>query len=173
MNYRCLLLIPAICALAACGSMEGQFPSLAKRPYETTTPPSEPVIVARPTARQLPKSLAIQVNSIEARFNTARADFAALLRSTRATANSAAGSSIGSEAWVNAQLVVSRLDNARAQAVLAEAEIDALLSRQLDTESVDQNALLSPLIAPVQRRIANEVDAQNEELDRLARQIGI
>jgi hypothetical protein len=153
--------------------MEGQFPSLAKRPYETNVPPSEPVAASRPTAVQLPDSLAIQANAIEARFNGARSNYAALLGSTRAIANIAAGSAIGSEAWVNAQLTVSRLDNARAAAVIAEAEIDALIIEQLDAESVGAQALLSPLLVPLQRRIASEIDAQNDELDRLARRIGL
>jgi hypothetical protein len=173
MNKVGIVLIPLTLILAGCGSIEGKFPSLAKRPFETDAAPIESVAAARETARQLPDSLAIQVNAIERKFDAGRADYAALLGPAQATASRAAGSAIGSEAWVNAQLIVSRLDKSRAEAVLAQAEIDTLLSIVLDTESNNQDALLSPLIEPLQRRIASEVDDQNAELDRLARRIGL
>jgi hypothetical protein len=173
MNKVGTVLIPLTLVLAGCGSIEGKFPSLAKRPFETEAAPIEPVATARETAKQLPDSLAVQVNAIERKFNAGRADYAALLGSAQATANNAAGSAVGSEAWVNAQLIVSRLDKSRAEAVLAQAEIDTLLSAVLDAESNNQDALVSPLIQPLQRRIAEEVNGQNEELDRLARRIGL
>ncbi len=153
--------------------MEGKFPSLAKRPYETAAAPIDPVAVTRETARQLPPSLAKQVDVIESKFNTARANYSAFLGTAQSTATNAARSSVGSEIWVNAQLTVSRLDKSRADAVLAQAEIDALLTALLDAESNNQNALLSPLVQPLQRRIAAEVNRQNEELDQLARRIGL
>jgi hypothetical protein len=173
MNKFGTVWIPLTLVLAGCESIEGKFPSLAKRPFETEAAPIEPVATVRETALQLPDSLAVQVKVIERKFNAGRANYAALLGPAQATANSAAGSAIGSEAWVNAQLIVSRLDKSRADAVLAQAEIDTLLSSVLDAESNKQDALISPLILQLQRRIASEVEDQNAELERLARRIGL
>jgi hypothetical protein len=153
--------------------MQEQFPTLEKRPFESASPENILPPAPRPTASILPSGLSNRVAAINSLFNSATSNYAALLDDARREAAGAAGSKIGSEVWVNAQLVVSRLDDARADAALAQSQIDQLMTEQLDAESRNQDPLLSPLIVPLQQQIAKTVTAQNDELERLARQIGI
>jgi hypothetical protein len=166
-----LLLVTAM--LPACTSTQDLFPTLEKRPFETATTENILPVAPRETANRLPSELAEKVTAIDTLFNSALSNYAALLPEARRVAAGAAGSAMGSENWVNAQLIVSRLDGARADAALAQSQIDQIMTQQLDAESRSQDPLLSPLIAPLQQRIAKAVVAQNEELERLARQIGI
>ncbi len=153
--------------------MQGQFPTLEKRPFETASPENIVPAAPRQTAKILPNGMSAQIAAIENRFDKAQANYAALLPEARRAASGAAGSAMGSENWVNAQLIVSRLDGARAGATLAQSEIDQIMTAQIDDESRNSDPLLSPIIAPLQQRIAKAVSAQNAELERLARQIGL
>ncbi len=153
--------------------MQGQFPTLEKRAFETATPENIVPVAPRQTADDLPSGMSAELAAIESRFNSAQENYAALLPEARRAASGAAGSVIGSENWVNAQLIVSRLDGARAAATLAQSEIDQIMTAQIDDESRNADPLQSPLIAPLQQRIAKAVSAQNAELERLARQIGL
>lgn len=153
--------------------MQGQFPTLEKRAFETASP--ENIVPANPrqTADTLPNAVSEQIAAIANRFDLAQESYTAILPEARRAASGAAGSATGSENWVNAHLIVSRLDGARATATLAHSEIDQIMTAQIDDESRNADPLLSPLIAPLQQRIAKAVSAQNDELERLARQIGL
>jgi hypothetical protein len=172
MNTRYSLLLLTILT-SACASTQGQFPTLEKRPFETAATENILPNAPRATADRLTPDLSEKVAAIDNLFNSAVSNYAALLPEARRVATGAAGSAMGSENWVNAQLIVSRLDGARADAALAQSQIDQIMTQQLDSESRNQDPLLSPLIAPLQQKIAKAVVAQNEELERLARQIGI
>jgi hypothetical protein len=159
-----LCLAPLI-LLAACGTTEGEFPSLGRRPYENQAP--SPAPQAPPAPLGLPTELAAKVDALDRRHQSARAAFERDLPSVQALASRAAGSAAGTEGWVNAHLQLSRLDKARADSVAVVREFDALIAGEGDRDSN-----LVPLLTDAQKPIANTVAAQNAELERLSQLIG-
>lgn len=152
--------------LAACGTTDGEFPSLERRPYESKNPVVAPEApIAAPAA--LTAELATKVGALNARHGSAQAAFANELPAVQVLASQAAGSLPGSEAWVNAHLQLSRLDKARAESVAVVREFDTLISEQADSDSD-----FVPLLTDAQIPVANSVAAQNAEIERLSRLIG-
>ena len=153
--------------LAACGMPDGEFPSLARRPYEIdgpnkateTTQPAAPV--------SLPPDLAARVDALVKRHNAADASFQKSLPAMRTLAANAAGTAPGSERWVNAHMVLSRLDSARADSVAALGEMDKLIADQIKGDSAYVELLVN-----TQQRIATQVAAQRTEIEEMSRRIG-
>ena len=172
MNHLAAAALLSTVLLSACSTAEGEFPSLSRRPFETlaqvAAPATAPVIVAT----NLPSDVRAKVNALQAQHRKAQNAFAALLPSVRSAASAAALSVSGSESWVNAQLMVSRLDKVRSDSTAASAEIDRLVSGQLDAESIGTVVSLVPLLLPIQSEIAAAVTTQNSEIERLSRLIG-
>jgi hypothetical protein len=160
-----LCLVP-IALLAACGTTEGEFPSLERRPYETKNPIVVPESPA-PAPVALPASLAAQVGSLNSRHRAAHAAFAKDLPPVQALASQAAGSAAGSERWVDAHLQLSRLDKARGDSVAAVRDFDTLIAEQADGDTD-----FIPLLTDAQKQVADAVAAQNAEIERLSRLIG-
>ena len=79
----------------------------------------------------------------------------------------ASGSAPGNENWVNAHLMLSRLDKTRADSVAALGAFDGLISEQADGDSV-----YIVLLSGYQQDIADDVAAQTTQIDRMSRQIG-
>ena len=158
-------LIPAF-LLSACSTTEGEFPSLERRPYESKNPVVAPE-ASSPVPVTLPAALAAKVAALNARHKAAQAVFATDLPSVQSVAARAAGSTPGSEGWVNAHLQLSRLDKARADSVAVVREFDTLIADQADADS---NLVL--LLTDAQKPAANAVAAQNAEIARLSRLIG-
>lgn len=152
--------------LSACAADEGRFPSLERRPYETDNPIQEPV-APPPAPAVLSAELAAKVDALIARHRAAQGAFAKGLGSIQAMASKAAGSTPGTESWVNAHLQLSRFDKARADSVSVVREFDSLISEQGETASA-----LVPLLTDAQKPVADDVSAQNEEIERLSRLIG-
>ena len=159
-------------ALAGCAGVEGEFPSLERRPFEQTAPVTAPVPPPTPVASSLPAATDAKMRGLQARHNKASAAFDAMLPAVRVTANAASSSPTGSEAWVGAQLMVSRLDKTRSDAVAALAEMDGLLLAQQEAESKGVDTLLSPLLKPALDKMVQRTAGQNKEIDRLSRLIG-
>ena len=160
-----LRLMPLI-LLASCGSIDGQFPSLERRAYENNdaitapiTPPAAPV--------SLPVELKAQVDALLARHQIAHAAYLERRDAVRAVAARAAGSAPGSEAWVNAHVVLSRLDKIRDDSVAAVRAFDGLIA---DANAGDSG--LAALLTDVQKPVVDDVAAQNDEIRRLSRLIG-
>jgi hypothetical protein len=158
--------------IGGCKSVEGDFPSLAKRPFESANPAAAPVPAETPVATTLPAEMERAVTGLVQRHQKAQDQYIALLPGVKAQAARAAGSAMGSEMWVSAHLALSRLDRARADSVAALAELDALIEKQLGDE-VSGSATLIPLLEPKQRLLVAAVAEQSSELDRLANQIGL
>lgn len=158
----CLVLLTL---LGACSTVEGEFPSLERRPYENNNPISAREAPLSPVV--LPADLSAKVAMLNARHRAAQQAFDTGLPSLQSVASRAAGTAAGSETWVNAHLQLSRLDKARADSVAAVREFDTLISEQSDTGS---NFL--PLLTEAQRPVADAVAAQNAEIERLSRLIG-
>jgi hypothetical protein len=152
-----------------CAMQQGDFPSLAKRPYESKDPIADPVGQPATYSTSLPDSLRNQLNSIAARHDAAEAAFRGALPVARQAAQSAAGSAMGSEGWVKAQMELSRLEKKRADSLAALAEIDRLVTSERDKGA---DVGLIGLMAPVQQRVQREADAQTAILEELTRLIG-
>jgi hypothetical protein len=160
-----LRLMPLI-LLASCGSIDGQFPSLERRAYENNdaiaapiTPPAAPV--------SLPVELSAQVDALLSRHKVAHAAYLERLDAVRAVAARAAGSTPGSEGWVNAHVVLSRLDKIRDDSVAAVRAFDTLIA---DANAGDSG--LAEVMTDAQKLVADDVAAQNDEIRRLSRLIG-
>ncbi len=159
--------------LQGCSTTGGEFPSLSRRPFESGTPIEAPIVAPVPVASSLPEPYAGQIGVLRARHNKAASQFAALLPGARQTAAAAAGSAVGSEAWVNAHVIVSRLDHARADSPASLADLDNLVATRFDAEAKGAFPLIMPLLTPVQSNIAASVAAQNAEIQRLSVLIGL
>ena len=160
-----LRLMPLI-LLASCGSIDGQFPSLERRAYENNdaitapiTPPAAPVSMS--------VELRAQVDALFARHKIAHAAYLQRLDAVRSVAARAAGSAPGSEAWVNAHVILSRLDKIRDGSVAAVRAFDSLIA---DAGAGDSG--LAALLTDAQKPVIDDVAAQNDEIRRLSRLIG-
>jgi hypothetical protein len=156
--------------LGGCSSVEGDFPSLSKRAYETGNPMEQSLPAAAPQTSVLPASLQAQADAFVSRARKAHGAFEVALTSARSAAQSANGTASGSEGWVNAHILLSRADGARADAVAALSEIDKLISKERDNGA---DAGLIGLLAKPQGQIAELVNAETAEINRLARMIGV
>ena len=152
--------------LSACASPGGKFPSLERRAYETDAPIAA---AAEPPAPRpiLSAELSAKVSALLARHKTAHNTYLRGLPAVQATASKAAGTSPGAEAWVNAHLVLSRLDKMRSDSVAALRDFDGLID-----DAGARDAGMAELLTEAQMPIAEEVAAQNAEIARLSRLIG-
>jgi hypothetical protein len=170
MLRKAVIIIAFATLLSGCASIEGDFPSLSKRAYETDTPVEDPAAMPAPITTALPADLERQTDALVARARKAHNAFESALGAARSTAQSASGTATGSEAWVNAHMVLSRTDGARADAVAALGEMDQLITRERDKGA---DVGLVALLSGPQGQIAELVNAENAEVDRLARVIGL
>ena len=164
------LAIATSLTLTGCASLEGDFPSLAKRPYEKANPVEEPVAAPETLTTALPADLYQTINALLLRSSTAHSAFENAVPSVRSVVQSASNAANGSEAWINAHLESSSTDSLRADGVAALGEIDRLVARERE-KGVD-SGLVALLIAP-QQKIAERVIAENAEVERLAQLIGL
>ncbi|MGL5837054.1 MAG: hypothetical protein ACRCY3_00980 [Sphingorhabdus sp.] len=155
--------------VTGCSLPQGDFPSLAKRPYETGDPIAEPPSQPRIVSTSLPDALRNPINALVARHETAEAAFRDALGATRRNAQAAAGSAVGSERWVSAQLELSRLEKKRAGSLDALAEIDRLIAAERDKGA---DAGIIALLEPSQEKVRREVDAQTAIVVELTNLIG-
>ena len=121
------ILLTAALLLGACARDTGEYPSLARRPAERLTAtfdaPAAPEVVV------LPAPSALVTGQVGPLVNSAqRADAKFRLREPRARSlvGSSGGAKMGSESWAVATIAVSELEVARAEAMLALADLDAL-----------------------------------------------
>lgn len=170
LSHSLMAIAPLGLLLGGCASLEGEFPSLSKRPYESADPLAVPEAAPAPVSTSLPAALQTQVDALLQRARAAQSAYEAALPTARNAAQGAAGSAVGSEAWVNAHMLVSRADSARADAVAALGEIDRLIAGE--REKGADVGLVALLSAP-QAQIAALVNAQTAEIDRLSRLIGV
>ena len=166
LNFKPASPLLLLSALTACAAPEVQFPSLERRPYETNAPVAGPAESRAPSA-VLSAELAKKSDALLVRHTAANQDFLRGLGAVQSTASKAAGTAPGSEAWVNAQLVLSRLDKMRAGSVAVLREFDGLIA---DAGAVDAD--MAALVTEAQRPVSEDVAAQSAEIARLSRLIG-
>lgn len=163
------LLAGSSLSLGACSLPEGEFPSLAKRPYETADPVGEPASEPQILSTRLPDSLRAQLDELVAKHAAAEAAFQTALPAARQAAQSAAGAAAGSESWVQAQMEVSRLEEKRSDSLSALAEIDRLVAVERD-KGADEG--LVALMVPYQEKVRRAVEAQTALIVELTNLIG-
>ncbi len=112
----------AIAALLAGCAVSGEYPSLAKRPFEK--PPANPT--SPPPAAVVPSDPALQ-GRVADMLKLARAgvaDFDATLPAAREAVRRGTGAAEGSDPWIEAQMAVSRLERTLEPARNALADLD-------------------------------------------------
>ena len=173
MKFLFIMPVPCALLLSSCAMEQGDFPSLAKRPYETTAEElKNPPVVAQPLPiTALPADLAAQVNRLVQQSTDAHNRFLADLSSARSSVNAARGAAISSEAWVAAQVLISALESTRAPSVDALADIDALYIASLNSEATDSRPGGAALIAQQRSKIEAQVNQQESAFDSLNRSL--
>ena len=152
--------------LAACGTSEGGFPSLERRSYEADAPMAAPDDSAA-APFMVSAEFAAKIDALQARHTAAHGAYLRELPAVQLTASQAARTSPGSELWVNAHLMLSRLDKMRSDSVAALRDFDALIA-----EAGVRDAGIAAHMTEVQRPAAEDVAEQNAEIARLSKVIG-
>ncbi|MCW2363661.1 MULTISPECIES: hypothetical protein [Sphingobium] len=145
------------------------FPSLAKRPVESRDRTVPPAPAIKPAATD--PALATQVDRFTREAGSADTAFQSLLAGSRASVAAGAGAAPNSESWVTAQTAISALDSARYESVAALAALDTLFVERQDAEDAARVAADLAVIDPARVRVLAMVDAQNDALDALRRQL--
>ena len=162
MNGRFLALAPLLAAcLAGCVS-EGPFPSLAPRPAEQEDWSEEPVHAAPAVADDAALRTQLATLVADAREGGRRFE-ADLPEAERATAHPAA---VESDAWIEAQQAISRLEASRGRTDEAAAQLHQLrLARTGQATSAADLAAIDAAIETVEAIVAR----QQREMDRINR----
>lgn len=157
-----LLLASATLVLGACASDEGAYPSLAKRPAERITatwPPAPPP--PPPAPPPLDPATANRLDGLLAQVSAADGRFAAKTARARSLVGAARKAAMGSEAWSVASIAIAELESARAEAMVAMAQLDSIYA-DARTEGRDVSQ-----IERVRQKALAIIAAQDGVLDSL------
>ncbi|MBJ7254823.1 MAG: hypothetical protein JHD25_08585 [Sphingomonadaceae bacterium] len=166
LNFKSASALLLLLILAACGTREGEFPSLERRSYEADAPIAAPGDSAS-APFVLSAEFAAKIDALQARHIAAHGAYLRELPAVQLTASQAARTAPGSEFWVNAHLMLSRLDKIRSDSVAALRDFDALIA-----EAGARDAGIAAHLTEVQRPMADDVAQQNTEIVRLSKVIG-
>ncbi|MBB4641408.1 hypothetical protein [Rhizorhapis suberifaciens] len=151
--------------LAGCaGGTSGDYPSLAKRPIESS---GSEVASPAPTEVQEDTALAKEVGELVAKARAGAVSFDAGLAGARERVNKAAGASVSSESWVAAELAISTLESERYDSVSALASLDTLYVKRMNAIAGGEALGGDDLINRARTDIIAIVDRQNDVLDEL------
>lgn len=114
-------ILPVILLTSGCATT-GDFPSLAKRPYETGGQPS-PVAEA-PAPASADPSLLARLAKIVAQAEAAQPAFQIALAKAQGVARSATGAAPQSESWIAMQMEISNLERYRTPVREAMSDMD-------------------------------------------------
>lgn len=165
MTRAILLALPLIAAAALAGCATGDmadYPSLAQRPIErqANVPPTPEIMVV---PGRITATLFEALRALAADADRGEMAFQAALGEARSASVAGRGAAVGSEAWAQAQLALSRAEAARAPTTFALAELDRLMVVQGD----EGNDLGLPSIMVEQERVAVLVAGQERALAEL------
>lgn len=161
--------------LSACASMtqDGRgYPSLARRPAETARVGGElpPDLAARPDQGEaIPADPALrqQIAALVAQAEKGRGAFDALYAQVGPEIRGASGAAVSSEAWVSAQVELTRLEEARYDSVFALASLDTLYADRMKAQAEGTARGGIAEIMTARRGALVAVDAQNDRIDDL------
>ncbi len=146
---------------------EGDFPSLAKRPYEDNPAiPAMDIATADPM-EALPSALRNAVETAVQKSNTAHQSFLQNLPKVQKSVSAARGAAPSSESWVVAQMELSSLEMNRSPSVSALADLDSLFMKRLDQEFTGEQKGAADLIAKSREKIEAQVISQQREIEQL------
>jgi hypothetical protein len=166
LNFKPASPLLLLLILAACGTSEGGFPSLERRSYEADAPIAAPGDSAT-APFVVSAEFAAKIDALQARHTAAHGAYLRGMPAVQLTAAQAARTSPGSEAWVNAHLMLSRLDKMRSDSVAALRDFDVLIA-----EAGARDAGLAAHLTEAQRPVTEDVAEQNAEIARLSKVIG-
>lgn len=120
---RSALISLALAGLTAGCASTGDFPSLAKRPYEgqQASPP-----VANEVAGQPDSALMAKLATIIGQVDAAVAPYEAAVIKSGPIISRASGAAVASEAWVAAQMELSQIERMRAPVQAATGDLNEL-----------------------------------------------
>jgi hypothetical protein len=153
--------------LAGC-THTADFPTLSKRPFEGA--PAAPVPAPPAPAALSDPALVARIEAALADARAGEGSFSDALKSAAPAVEAANSAGVASDAWINAQLQVSRLERTLAPATEALARLDGERTRLIEQQpgSPDRQALgdaISALQQLVDRQ-RGEVVALIERLKR-------
>ncbi|HEX7751332.1 MAG TPA: hypothetical protein VF440_02935 [Novosphingobium sp.] len=167
-----LLLLPSL-LVSGCAS-RGDFPSLALREAERVGGSAEPAPAASPAATPPPApsgTLTQRLEQLVDQARTAHARFGERRGPAERTIG-AGGGAVGSEGWASASIALATLESARADSMIALAQLDEIYAEA----AVDAGDAGNPADRDAAEAARNQVQGWvNEEdavLDRLRARIG-
>lgn len=146
--------------LAGCSRDSVVYPSLAERPAEKRSF-AEPVPAVPEPPRSDP-ALDARIAALTQQLATIAREFDGDLVRAEALARSARGQTVGSEAWLEAQTALAKLDDWRAQASSLTVDADQLISERAATLAPATPALLT-----LRDSAAAEARRQDEAIGRV------
>ncbi|HEX8241598.1 MAG TPA: hypothetical protein VF574_17815 [Allosphingosinicella sp.] len=117
---RLAILLPLV--LAAGCAAPGPYPSLAPRPAEKAY--ADDAEERKPTPQPDDPALAVEIDRLLAEAKAGGAKFDSAFPAAQAAAGRAGAA--GSDSWIEAQQILSRLEAARARTTAAQADLDRL-----------------------------------------------
>ena len=161
---RPLLLATIALSLAGCARESGSFPSLAPRVAEKQGF-AEPAPRAAPTATP-DAALDARIATLDANLSSIAKGAAADQASAERLATAARGRPVGSDAWLDAQSALARLDDWRAQVSSLASDVE-----ELGAERAAALAPGYPALDALSARVSAEATRQGEVIDRLSAQL--
>ncbi len=155
--------VASFAILAGCAAT-GEYPLLAKRPFETAT--TSPPTAAEPSLTPSNPELLARVSAQLAAARASAAPFDEQLSKSQAQVIGAAGAAEGSERWIEGQLGASRLEPLLAAAANAAAVIgdeyraQMLLPPSADLAAVEAAFVEATAVADRQARASAELTAR-------------
>lgn len=156
----------ALC-LAACAA-PGEYPSLARRPIETTFNQSPPAAPPAPAGVSDAAALARVAASLDA-VRKSEAPFEAALAEARPAVAAASGAAEGSERWIEGQVAASRVEPLLAPATTALADLEEELRRAMTTPDSGDRAAIEAAIVEASAIVARQAEAARALTARLDR----
>ena len=163
-----VFLVPILgLSLSACAMQSGDFPSLAKRPYEDRPVIDQTIEMPAPEMEALPDGLGNSVAAAVRQSNAAHQAFQKDLPNVRQKVSAAQGAAPSSESWVVAQMLLSALETQRSPSISALADLDSLYMRRLGEELDGAEQGAAALIAKSREKIADQVGSQQQQIEAL------
>lgn len=160
------LIAPMLLSLPACGRTDGTYPSLALRPTEAKGF-SEPDTPA-PTAPVADPALDTRVAQARLALAAIGNGFDRDAAVAQAAASRPGAATTASDAWLDAQSALAKLDDWRAQASSATTDADAIASARAAALQPPY-----PAVEALRRAAAAEVAREDASIGQLARRLPV